>query len=291
MTPGISVFCHRGPLELCPPGISGTHPSARSWAPIHVAAHLTSEANTAPTDHPIRREFRSPFAITFMESFKHLAGLGSLKSWLASNLPWIKSGGTLAPRAVVLAGLPGTGKNTTARAIASALGMPLARYGEIPTENLPSLPALLVEEPSAGHLPLVRQLADLESKMPFTIILAERPWELPAGILRPDVIDTIWHLDLPDFHERCEIWELAAGRHGLAPHEFDQVVLSRASHESAQADIHAAFIRAARARHPHPPKEKHLLEALSELQPVARARHDELARMTCWSSRCSVPAR
>jgi hypothetical protein len=43
------------------------------------------------------------------EAFQHLAGLGAIKAWLAAHRPFLREGGNLAPRAIVLAGLPGTG--------------------------------------------------------------------------------------------------------------------------------------------------------------------------------------
>ncbi len=108
--------------------------------------------------------------------------------------------------------------------------------------------------------------------MPFTTMLTEHPWDLPSGLLRPDAVEAAWHLDLPDQRERGEIGELAVKRHGLPPREFDQVLLARASH-------------------PHSPKERQVFNALSDLQPLIHAKHEELAKMTLWATRCALKAR
>ncbi len=215
--------------------------------------------------------------------------MNSLKAWLTSHLTWIQEGGSLAPRSIVLTGLPGTGKHSAAKAIAAALGKPLVSMEA--ADNGTNDAVLLIDTLGPEHLPLVRRLADPDRKMPFTIMLTERPWELPSGLLRPDAVEAVWHLDLPDQRERCDIWELAVERHRLPPREFDQVLLARASHEHTPAEIHAALTRAARASHPHSPKERQVLNALCDLQSLARAKHEELARMIQWTTRCALAAR
>jgi hypothetical protein len=49
------------------------------------------------------------------DAFKRLAGLGAIKAWLAGHLPFLREGGSLAPRAIVLTGLPGIGKHRVSR--------------------------------------------------------------------------------------------------------------------------------------------------------------------------------
>jgi SpoVK/Ycf46/Vps4 family AAA+-type ATPase len=127
--------------------------------------------------------------------------------------------------------------------------------------------------------------------MPFVIAMTERPWGLPAGLFRPDAIESVWHLDLPDMKERAELWDLAAKRRGIAHPGFDQVILSRASHELTQGEIHAAFDRAMSAGYPKEPGEKHLLEALVEIRHFGSTKHDDLIRMTAWAARGACSAR
>ncbi len=85
---------------------------------------------------------------------------------------------------------------------------------------------------------MIRRLANPEETTPFVIALTERPWELPAGLLRADAIEAVWHLDLPDVKERAEIWDIAANRRGHENPGFDNVILARASHEFTPAEIH-----------------------------------------------------
>lgn len=105
---------------------------------------------------------------------------------------------------------------------------------------------LLVEILSREHLPLNRWVASPAGTMPFVAVLTERPWELPAGLLRADAIEAVWHVDLPDAKERAEIWDIAAKRHGNQNPGFDNVILARASYKRTPAEIHAAYARAAK---------------------------------------------
>ena len=223
------------------------------------------------------------------DAFQHLSGLGAIKAWLAAHLPFLREGGRLAPRAIVLAGLPGSGKHSVSMAMAAATGRPLTTFTSVAAIDPASI--LLVEDLSREHLPLIRKLANPAVTSPFVIALTERPWELPAGLLRADAIEAVWHLDLPDVTERAEIWDLAAKRHGNDSPGFDNVILARASHEFTPAEIHEAYRRAARASHPYPPKERLIFDALIQLQPLVEARKEDLLRLTYWARRCAVGAR
>lgn len=222
------------------------------------------------------------------DALEHLAGLGALKAWLAAHLPLLREGGSLAPRAIVLAGLAGTGKLSVSKAIASATGRPLTTFTSVAAIDPTSI--VLVEDLGREHLPLIRRLANPEETKPFVIALTERPWELPAGLLRADAIEAVWHLDLPDVKARAEIWDIAAKRLGHENPGFDNVILARASHEFTPAEIHEAYRRAARASHPHPPKEPGIFEALLQLQPLVEARREDLLHLTYWTRRCALSA-
>ncbi len=150
---------------------------------------------------------------------------------------------------------------------------------------------LLIEDLDREHLPLIRRLANPAETTPFVIALTERPWELPAGLLRADVIEAVWHLDLPDVTERAEIWDLAAKRHGHEDPEFDNVILARASHEVTPAEIHEAYRRAARESYPHPPREIQIFDALIQLQPMVEARKSDLLQLTYWVRQCTSNAK
>jgi SpoVK/Ycf46/Vps4 family AAA+-type ATPase len=221
--------------------------------------------------------------------FPHLAGLGKLKAWFASHLQFLQQWNVLDPRGIVLAGLPGTGRRSVAKAMAERIGRPWTTHTNDPALD-PSV-VLLVEDLDREHLPLIRRLADPDEPMPFVIATAERPWELPAGLFRPDAIESVWHLDLPDIKERAELWDLAAKRRGIAHPGFDQVNLARASHELTHGEIHAAFDSAMRASYPKEPREKHLLDALVEIRHFGSTKHDDLARMAAWAVRCACSAR
>ncbi len=215
------------------------------------------------------------------DPFDYLAGLGAFKAWLTEHLPLFREDSPLAPRAIVLTGLPGTGKRSVARAISTSIGRPLTRF--VAGQEIDLTGVILVEDLGREHLPFVRRLADPDDPTPFVIALTESPWELPAGLFRVDAIDAVWHLDLPDERERAAIWDLAAARLGINAPLFDSTLLARVSHEYTPAEIHSAFLRAMRASRPHPPREKHLLEALTQMNPQVHARQADLLRLTYWA--------
>jgi SpoVK/Ycf46/Vps4 family AAA+-type ATPase len=221
-------------------------------------------------------------------AFEHLAGLGAIKAWLTAHLPFLREGGSLAPRAIVLTGLPGTGKHSVSRAIATTIGRPLLPFTCL--EAIDPASILLVEDLGREHLPLIRRLTDPAEIMPFVIALTENPRDLPAGLLRADAIEAVWHLDLPNVKERAEIWDIAAKRNGNENPEFDNVILARASHEFTHAEIHEAYRRAARVSHPHPPREPLIFDALIQLQPLVHARADDLLRLTHWARNRAMKA-
>jgi hypothetical protein len=70
------------------------------------------------------------------------------------------------------------------------------------------------------------------------------------------------------------------------------VILARASHELTPAEIHEAYRRAARASPPHPPKDLKIFDALIliQVQPLAEARKDDLARLTYLARACAIKA-
>lgn len=195
------------------------------------------------------------------DAFEHLAGLDAIKAWLGVHPPFHREGGSLAPEAIVLAGLPGTGKHSVARAIAATIGQPLQPFTSL--EAIDSASILLVEDLGREHLPLIRRLTEPAETVLLVIALTEGPWEIPADLLRPDAIEAVWHLNLHDVTERAEIWDLAAKRHGHENPGFDNMILARASHEYTSAEIHEAYRRAARASHPKPPKERLIFDALT----------------------------
>jgi hypothetical protein len=88
-------------------------------------------------------------------AFEHLAGLGAIKAWLTAHLPFLREGGSLAPRAIVLTGLPGTGKHSVSRAIAANIGRPMLPFTCL--EAIDPASILLVEDLGREHLPLIRR--------------------------------------------------------------------------------------------------------------------------------------
>lgn len=181
-----------------------------------------------------------------------VGGLDVLKSWLVSRrLAYTKEArayGLPAPRGALLVGVPGCGKSLTAKAIATAWGVPLLRL------DLNALKSKFVGE-SEGNIRrafrvieaigrCVVWLDEIEKALAgatqggadggvstdalgsilswmqerageaFVIATANDVSGLPPELLRKGRFDEIWWVDLPNASERVEIIKTALRAHG-----------------------------------------------------------------------------
>lgn len=190
-----------------------------------------------------------------------VGGLENLKAWLGRrNSSWLaeaKEYGVPSPKGVLITGVPGCGKSLTAKAVASAWGLPLLRLdlGKVfaglvggSEQNIRSAirsaeataPAVLwIDEIEKGFAGVTGGSGDSgtssrvfgtfltwmqEKTSPvFVIATANNVQALPPEFLRKGRFDEIFFVDLPNKRERAEIWTLQMKKH-----------LSR-------APVHAAF--------------------------------------------------
>ncbi len=188
-----------------------------------------------------------------------VGGLDQLKTWLVSRkLAYsaaARAYGLPAPRGALLVGVPGCGKSLTAKAIATAWGVPLLRL------DLGSLKSKFVGE-SEGNLRkafrtieaigrCVIWIDEIEKALAgatggaadggvssdalgtilswmqehegeaFVIATANDATSLPPELLRKGRFDEIWSIDLPNNAERIEIILAALRSHGRDAKVFE----------------------------------------------------------------------
>lgn len=216
-----------------------------------------------------------------------------LQSW-ADQLPvWFADPSTPKPKATLLCGLPGTGKGSAAKSIARALGRPLFRLdpgcdasaladvlAQLGAQKQPAV--LWVDQPGPVHTGIHRWLLDHEMSPAFVVFTTDRPHRLPEGFVRADVIESTWHLDLPDYLQRCTLWHevIKAANPGYHPH--DTVRLAQLSIRFTAGEVRAAFDHATRAAGGFP-DEGQLIDSILALKPVANSMDETLACLRQWA--------
>lgn len=193
-----------------------------------------------------------------------VGGLENLKDWLKERsqayTPAARAYGLPAPRGALLAGIPGCGKSLTAKAIATAWGVPLLRLdvgalrskfvGES-EQNLRK--ALRVIEAigrcvvwldeiekalqgatsgsadggvSADALGAILSWMQERQGEAFVIATANDVEGLPPELLRKGRFDEVWWVDLPTTAERVSILAAALRSHGRDVLKLDSNLLS-----------------------------------------------------------------
>lgn len=181
-----------------------------------------------------------------------VGGLDMLKTWLVSRAaaysPQARAYGLQAPKGALLVGVPGCGKSLTAKAIATAWGVPLLRLdlGALKSKYVGESEGNLrkalnvieaigrcvvwldeIEKALAGStgdqgdggvsadaLGTILSWMQDRSGEAFVIATANDASKLPPELLRKGRFDEVWWVDLPDFDERAAIVMAALRSHG-----------------------------------------------------------------------------
>jgi hypothetical protein len=181
-----------------------------------------------------------------------VGGLDNLKGWLAGRAcaytPEARAYGLPAPKGALLVGVPGCGKSLTAKAIATAWGVPLIRLdlGALKSkyvgESEGNLRQALSQIEAIGRC--VVWLDEIEKALEgatsgsadggvsadalgailswmqdrqgeaFVIATANNAEKLPPELLRKGRFDEVWWVDLPNYDERSSILNAALKSHG-----------------------------------------------------------------------------
>lgn len=259
-----------------------------------------------------------------IEKISDIGGLDNLKDWL------IKRGGSFSerarqyglphPRGLMLAGIQGTGKSLTAKAIAHHWHLPLLRLdvgrlfaglvgeSEARTRQMIQLaealaPCILwideIDKAFAGFEgrgdsgttsrvfgTFITWLSEKTSPV-FVVATANNIGVLPPELLRRGRFDEIFFVGLPSQPERDAIFNVHLSR--LRPHNVKSYDTSRLAYETPDfsgAEIEQAIIE---AMHIGFSQNRDftvddILEAASQLVPLARTAKDQVDALQAWAA-------
>lgn len=260
-----------------------------------------------------------------------VGGLDNLKTWLASRKdaysPAARAYGLPAPKGAMLVGISGCGKSLTAKAIATAWGVPLLRldFGALKSKfvgesegNIRKAYAVIaaigrcvlwideVEKAMAGATDgaadggvsgdaLGSFLTWMQERPEgcFVIATANDVSKLPPEFLRKGRFDEVFWIDLPTQEERCQIIVAALRAHGR---NFDAIALSEVSQAcqdftgSEVAEIIPDALYRAFADGARKITTNDLLAAAATVVPLAKTAKEKIAAMRAWASGRARPA-
>ncbi|MCA9031255.1 MAG: AAA family ATPase [Planctomycetaceae bacterium] len=209
------------------------------------------------------------------ESIDDIGGLDGLKEWIKQRSEGFSTDarerGIANPKGVLLAGVQGCGKSLSAKAIARQLGFPLVRMdlgtlleatrgsSEQNLRNVLKLmetiaPSVLwleeIDKAFAGFDDEAGQDATMarilgrfltwlqEHTAPvFVVATANNVSSLPPELLRRGRFDELFFVDLPNYHERLQIFSIHLERRGWRPDKFDLEELSEQTEGFSGAEI------------------------------------------------------
>lgn len=255
----------------------------------HQASNAISEAisRTGHINPDVIREFKKELVagkgVTWIDpdprGFDSLGGLDPIKSWMRRrafvmlNEETRKQYGLSNPKALICAGIPGTGKSAGAKALASEIGVPLLRvdFGNLrdkfqggSEENLQQMLATVTStSPCVMHVDEVEKaLGDSNSEVDggtgnrmlgtfltwmqeneaqvFIYMTANRPDRLPPELLRAGRTSGQFWFDVPSRSERAAIVEVFQKKYPKTSDvDVDEIV--QASERCTGAEIETSF--------------------------------------------------
>lgn len=258
------------------------------------------------------------------EEISDIGGLDNLKDWL------LRRGGAFSekarqyglphPRGLLLAGIQGTGKSLTAKAIAHHWHLPLLRLdvgrlfaglvgeSESRTRQMIQLaealsPCILwIDEIDKAFSGLdgrgdsgttnrvfgtfITWLAEKKTPV-FVVATANNVQTLPAELLRKGRFDEIFFVGLPSQEERKAIFEVHLSR--LRPHNLKGYDCDRLAYETPEfsgAEIEQTLVEAMHLGFSQNRDftTEDILEAASQTVPLARTAQDQIEALQAWAA-------
>jgi AAA+ superfamily predicted ATPase len=260
-----------------------------------------------------------------------VGGLDNLKTWLQSRRlaysPKARAYGLPAPKGALLVGVPGCGKSLTAKAIATAWGVPLLRV------DLGALKSKFVGESegnlrkafrvieaigrcvvwldeiekalqgatsgsadggvSADALGAILSWMQERSGEAFVIATANDVEGLPPELLRKGRFDDIWFVDLPSELEREGVLTAALRAFGRSVETIDVRTIARACDGYTGAELAALIPDAlfvAFADGERDLTTNDLLQAARAVVPLSKTAGEKIARLHEWAKGRARPA-
>jgi hypothetical protein len=261
------------------------------------------------------------------EGLDQIGGLEGLKLWIAQRAEAFsvdaRERGITNPKGVLLAGVQGCGKSLSAKAIARTLGFPLVRMelgallegtrgsSEQNLRNVLRLmetiaPSVLwLEEidkafagfdDDAGQDATVSRLLGRfltwlqEHTAPvFVVATANNVSRLPPELLRRGRFDELFFVDLPNYHERLQIFSIHLQQRGWLPEKFDLGELTELTEGYSGAEIeqivNSAIIESYGSGRVL--SQADLLESRERTVPLSITMEDEIFALREWArTRC-----
>ncbi len=253
-----------------------------------------------------------------------IGGLANLKQWLETRKlafsTEAKEFGLPAPKGLLIVGIPGTGKSLTAKATATAFGVPLLRldmgkvFGGIIGQSEANLRSVI--QTAEAIAPCVLWIDEIEKgfsgtkssgssdggttarvfgsflswmqekeKPVFVVATANDVSRLPPEFVRKGRFDELFFVDLPSPEDRKVIWGIVIRKFKRQPKNFDLNRLAQGSDSMTGAEIEGAFVEAMQVAFAasREPTAQDLMYAVTETVPLARQMEGEVTRLRQWS--------
>jgi len=258
------------------------------------------------------------------ESLASIGGLDVLKDWLLKRRNAFgkkaRAYGLPVPKGLLIIGIPGTGKSLTAKATASVFGVPLLRLdaGRIfaglvgqSEFNLRSViqtaeaiaPCVLwmdeAEKGMAGSKSsgatdggtsarvLGTFLSWMQEKVApvFVVATANDVSQLPPEMLRAGRWDQLFFVDLPNEHEREDIWKIQVAKLKRDPKDFDTRQLAKATEGLTGSEIEAVFVEALYQAFDgdKEPTDLTIAQVLTEFVPLSKTMAEQITGLRNWA--------
>lgn len=253
-----------------------------------------------------------------------VGGLDMLKAWLAARSsaysPEAREYGLPAPKGVLLGGIPGCGKSLTAKAVATAWGVPLLRVdlGALKSKFVGESEANLrkafevigaigrcvvwfdeIEKSLAGATQgaadggvssdalgaILGWMQDRQGEA-FVVATANDVESLPAELLRKGRFDEIFWVDLPTQEERAAIVAASLKSHNRKADGIDLSAVARTTSGFSGAEIAALVpeaLFAAFGDGARPISTEDLINAAKTVVPLSTSAATKIDRLRKWA--------